>query len=404
MVVTRFTVFETRGGAVLTEVEPAEFHWSEQSNSAETVDMTFVDHVDEWRNLFTPWKHSIAVEVGGHVLGGPIIPADFDGDEETLRVAVRGFRYMLDRMPILPAPASLSGVAGDWLAPNGTPATSFDTIVSGVDRGTIGKRLVQQACSWPGWDDIPITFHTDRAGTHEQTYAAVDRKTVESALKDLSAQMNGPDIRVQLRRTSEDKFGWVYESGTETQPRLQADAPFVWDARDTSGLSVRLNPNGMGSVSWAEGGRATDQVLIRMMYDPYLVDQGFPLLHLESDASTNTSRGETLDSWNAEALRTGRRPGEFWSFRVPAGQSPLPSEYGCGDLAEITLSPMMQVRAGLLSGSGVMSGPGLLSGAQSEVAPSGFLESRTYVRRIVGMSGGSGSDLITLVCGEAYDG
>lgn len=399
MVVTRISVFETRGGAVIDEIDPSQHDWQEQSNTAETVNLSMVDGIAGWRNLFTPWKHSIAVEVGSRVLGGPIVlPGDFDGDKRVLSVTARGFRFMLDRIPVLPVAALTQP-----LAPGGEPDTTLDTTISGFDRGTIGKKLIQQALAWPGWSGIPITFHPDRAGTRTQTYAAVDRKSVESALSDLSSQNNGPDIRLRLVRMSEDSFGWVYESGTEDDPRLHGDVPLAWEPDDTSGLSVKPNASRMGSIAWSEGGRSTDQTLIESMYDPHLIDRGFPMLHLESDASSTTSSTETLASHNAETLRTARKPWEFWSFRVPADRSPFPHEYGCGDLASLTLSPVLQYRAGLLSGEDVLSGPGVLSGPFTEEQIPDFLEPREYTRRIVGISGSSDSDQITLTCGEHYE-
>jgi hypothetical protein len=400
MVVTRFSVFETRGGAVVDEVEPADYDWQEQSNTAETVNLTFVDRVQDWRNIFTPWKHSIAVEVGNRVLGGPItLPGDLDGDRGDLKVSVRGLRFLFDGMPILPVAALTQD-----LAPGGEPNTAFDTLIEGVDRGTIGKRLLQQMMTWPGWSDVPIAFHPDRAGTSSQSYTAVDRKSVGSGLSDLSDQENGPDIRLRLTRTSEDSFGWVYESGTDAQPRLQGEVPLDWEPSYTSGFSIRPDASRMGSMAWSEGGRSSDTTLIRGKFDSYLIDRGFPLMHLESGMSSTASDPAAAESWNAETLRTARRPWEFWSFRVPADESPYPHEYGCGDLAQITLSPRMQHRAGLLSGPDVLSSPGLLSGGQGEDVLSDFLEARQYKRRIVGIAGSSTSDEITITCGEAYDG
>lgn len=402
MVVTRFYVFETRGGALLEEIEPSEHDWQEQSNTAETINAHFVDGVRGWRNLFTPWKHSIAVDVGGHLLGGPIIPQDFDRDKSMLKVTARGLRHMLNLVPILPAPP-LTAILPDWLSPGGVPATDYDTNISGVDLGTIGKRLVQQACTWPGWTDIPIEFHPDRAGTRQQSYTAVERKKVNPALTDLSNQKNGPDIRLRLVRTSSDSFGWVYESGTEDQPRLQGEAPLTWEPNDVTGVGVQLDPTRMGSASWASAGRSSDNTLLRMLYDPYLVDRGFPLLHLDADVSTTTKDTGTLDSANVETLRTARKPWEFWSFDASGDQSPFPYEYGCGDLAELFLSERQQLKLGLLTGPGTLTGPGVVTGDTRLDPIYDYLPAGSYQRRIVGLSGSSRSDFIEVTCGATYD-
>jgi len=188
---------------------------------------------------------------------------------------------------------------------------------------------------------------------------------------------NGPDIRFQLRWTGPDTFGWLYESGTETQPRLQGESVFSWEVGQESGLTVSTNPSRMGSVAWSQGGRADDAIAVAMMYDPFLVDRGFPLLELESDASSTTSSQDTLVAWNVETLRTARVPWEFWSFRVRADRSPFPNEYNTGDLIDVIVT------------------------ADTPVA-GGYVPVGSYRRRIAGLSGDESGDFITITCGETY--
>lgn len=374
----RTFLFETRGGAELAEFSHSKLGWQVQSNTPETVDVT-IDLTDEvegardWANAATAWKHSIAVDVGGRWFGGPILPQDLDGDDGSLRVTARGLRHMTGRHRVLPPEALTQSL----VTAAGVPDTSLDTTISGFDLGTIGKKLLQQGCEWPGWSDIPISYHADRAGTRSQSYAAIERKNLEEAITDLSGLQNGPDIRLQLVRTSPDSFGWIYESGTEAQPRLQGATPLAWEPAQGSGLKVKKDPSRMGSVSWSEGGRADDTTIVEMLYDPYLVDQGLPLLHLDSDASSNTVNAETLRSWNVETLRTARRPWQFWSFRVRSDQSPYPYEYNIGDLVDVVIVTNQDV-------------------------PGGYIPKGTYQRRIVGMSGDEQGEWITITCGEAY--
>lgn len=395
-------LFETRGGALITQLDPSGYNWSVQVNTAETLSVTLKTDGDT-RNLLTPWKHSLAFDVDGLLLGGPVLPYSYDADKTEVQVTARGLRYMFDNPPILP----VSALTGD-IAPDGLPDPAFDTTISGVDLGTIGKRLVQQAMMWPGWVDIPITFHADRPGAATRTYTAADlSKTVDSALSDLSGVENGPDIRFRLLRTSDDSFGWVYESGTATQPRLQGEVPLVWETEEAQGLNVRTDPQVMGSMSWSMGGRTADKTLIRSLYDPFLVDQGFPLLHVKSDASTSTSELSTLDKWNVEALRTARVPAEFWSLKVPTDVSPFPFEYAPGDLATI-----------IVKGDAFLAGTSSHFGGdefplddmfpaddrfppQFRVFEDGRIES---TRRIVALSGDDSTDFITVTFGVNYGG
>jgi hypothetical protein len=376
----RVSIFETRGGALINEIDPASLSWDAVTNEAETVKVNIdLNSASEsgrnWRSLAAPWKHSIAVETGGRVYGGPILPHDFDDDSATLNVTARGGRILWASRSVLPVaaipPRSL-------LLGNGLPDTSLDTNLVGFDLGTIGKKLIEQACEWPGWDDIPIVFPADRPGAHERNYPAIERKNLDDALSDLSGVDNGPDFRLQLEKVGNDAFQWRFDSGTEAQPRLESPDVFAWEVGQGSGLSVSSNPSRMGSLAWSEGGRSNDTALVRSLYNPTLIDFGFPLLELESDASSNTVLAETLDAWNMETLRTSSRPWEFWSFKIRADEPPFLSEYNVGDQIDVVITKDSPIAGGYI-------GPG------------------TYRRRIAKLSGDM-SEWITVTCGEAFDG
>lgn len=371
----RAFLFETRGGRMLGEVEPAAVTWAENSNQAETVtsvfDLTSVEGERNWRSDGTPWKHSLALDVNGRLLGGPILPHKFDGS--TTRIVARGGRALFATRSILPVAAM---PPRSLVLPSGDPDTSLDSTWSGYDLGTIAKKIGQQACTFPG-TDYPIVWPADRPGTHERTYPAIEKKKVEPAWTDLSRVENGPDIRLRLEWNGDDHFQWQFETGTQEQPRLQGTDVIAFDLAQTSGIDVTLDPSLMGSLAWSQGGRSLDQVLIRALYDPTLIDRGFPFLELESDASVNTVEVSALDAWNAETLRTAAKPWEFWSFKVPANQSPYPNEYGPGSLITFHVSQDTPVRGGYIT-------PG------------------THTRRIASLSGDL-SDWVTITCGESYD-
>lgn len=378
--VVRAFIFETRGGQILGETEPASISWSTAANTAETIDLTIdlnsdVEAARDWRNTGTPWAHSIALDIEGRLLGGPIMPHDFDDDGGTLKITARGIRVALARRSILP----LAALSQSLVTSEGQPDTSLDTNLAGFDLGTIGKKITEQAFTWPGWTDIPITFHADRAGSRVRSYAAIDLENVDDALSDLSGVQNGPDFRFQLVYTSADTVGWVFQSGTEDQPRLQSEDVFGFEVGVGSGLSVRTNPSQMGSVSWSLGGRSEDRTAAAMLYDSHLVDNGFPLLELESEASANTSQQETLDAWNVETLRTARQPWEFWSFNVRADAQPYPGEYAPGDLVDVIITNDVPVAGG-------------------------YVPAGAYRRRIAEISGDEQGDWVNISCGEAYDG
>lgn len=375
----RAYAFETMTGNLISEVEPMDLRWSETANQPETITPTFnlasgAERTRDWANVGTPWKHSIAIDVHGRLLGGPIMPHDFDDGNGALQLTARGGRMLFTRRSVLPAAAM---PPRSPTLPSGELDTSLDSTWTGFDLGTIAKKIGEQACTWPG-AAYPIVWPADRAGAHERTYAAIDRKGIDSAWTDLSRVRNGPDIRLGLEWNGTDRFQWRFASGTEQQPRLQGDDVFVWELGQGQGLRIQTDPTRMGSLAWAQGGRSADTALVRGQYDPFLIERGFPLLELETDASVNTTEVATLDSGNSETLRTARKPWEFWSFAVRADRSPFPYEYGPGSLIEVIVTQHTKVAGGYVP-------PG------------------SYTRRIAGMSGGLG-DWITITCGENYDG
>lgn len=378
---TTWYVFETLTGKILDEFEPVSGSWSARLNEPETVDV-IIDLLNpddirrDWRNLGTAWKHSIAVEESGVYFGGPIQPHDYDYDGGTLKLAARGIRSYFTKRNILP-PAALTQ---PLVNSQGIPNAALDTVLTGFDLGSIGMRIVSQACQWPG-AGLPITFHPARAGTRERTYVAVELKGVEDALKNLSEVINGPDFAFTLRRVSQSNMGWIFESGTEDAPRLISPSEFTWDisAEDAAGagLSASTDPTRMVSLSWATGGKgstADNSVLIARAYDPLLVDSGFPLLEEVDSSRSSVSVQSTLDGHAAEPLRTGRRPREFWSLKASLRGSPTLAEYRIGDFIRVA------------------------------VTDSPYIPDGEYRRRIVEMSGDEMGDWVSLKCGEAYDG
>lgn len=375
---TRYYVFETLSGAQVAEFTPASASWNLTANTADSVDVTLnlrdsVTAAQDWRNLGTPWKHSIAVEEHGRFIGGPIMPHDLDGDKLTLKLSARGPKVIMDRNPILP----VSALTGSLVGSDGLPDPAFDTTITGFDFGTIGKKLVQQMMLWPGLN-LPIVFHADRPADRTKTYPAISFKTVGSALDDLNGLENGPDIRFQLRRRGTDAFEWVYESGSEGSPRLQGPTKHTWelgaDEAAGSGLSVSLDPSLMASISWATAGRSADTVLLSRFVDMKLIGAGYPLLQLVDSSHSSIEIQGTLNDLASENLRTAGRPAEFWSFKAKLSASPYLNEYNPGDLVDL-------------------------------VVPAGqYLPPGTYMRRIASLSGDEKGDWVKITCGEFYDG
>lgn len=376
MVVSAF-IFETRGGAIVAEFEPKTASWNWTGNDPETADATIdlrspVEEARGWRNIASPWSHCLALEAGGRYIGGPILPHNFDDTAGTLRLTARGLRTALAKRNVMPLAALQQGLVDA----NGVPRTSLDTVVINVDYGTIGKRVVQQALTWPSWTEVPVDFHPDRPGKRFQVYSAVDRIKVDRALTDLSALENGPDIRLELQKAG-DTFRWLYRSGTEEQPRLATGETFEWEIGKANGLRVLTNPMQMASVAWSIGGRSEDRIIEEHLYDPRIVELGGLLLEADTKAPANEADRLELRRWNAELLRTSQGPWDFWTFTVPADESPYPVEYSPGDLVRVKV-------------------------LEDTPVAGGYIPAGDYERRIAGLRGDHRGTEVEITCGENY--
>ncbi|GAA3581023.1 hypothetical protein GCM10022198_00140 [Klugiella xanthotipulae] len=375
---TSWYIFETLSGHIITEFTPLSGSWTARLNEAETLDVS-IDLGDpdeqsrEWRSLGTPWKYSIAVEESGRFYGGPIQPHDWDEDSAILKITARGIRSIFALRSVLPVEA----LTTDLVDATGAPNTLLDTTLKNLDLGSIGMRVIQQACTWPG-SNYPIVFPPARSGTHERTYQAVTFPTVEDTLSALSGVIGGPDFDFRLRLRNPSYFEWEFLAGTQDEPRLISPDTHTWDlsAPDSAGsdLTVSTNPSSMASLSWAVGGRGDNSVLVAQAYDPLLIQDDHPLLEAVDTSRTSVSVMATLAGHAQAPLRTGRRPWEFWKFSASLRSTPFLSEYQVGDLCTLAVHDSPYIPAG------------------------------EYTRRIVALSGDDTSDWVKITLGEVYDG
>jgi len=369
---TQWYVFETLTGEVLREIEVVSGSWTSRLNEPEALDVTLAlaaeDIGDGWKNLLTPWKHSLMVEESGRLYGGPIQPHDYSPGTP-LKITASGIRSYFKKRTVLPPEARTIPL----VTQEGDPNDALDTTLVGYDLGTIGRLLVAQACSWPG-AGLPIVYEPVRAGTRERTYRAVELKNVDEALDQLSGVENGPDFDFRLRWKDDSHVEWALVSGTEKHPQLSADQVFVWDlsAAESAGtdLTVQVNPSAMGSLSWSSAGRGDDSVIIAQAYDPLLVDRGMPLMELVDTSHTNVSEQKTLDGWAREQLRTGKQPSEFWSFSASLRSAPWLRDYRVGDHVVV------------------------------QVSDDPYIPDGSYTRRILELSGDETGQWVKITCGE----
>ena len=298
----RWFLADLRTGRQIQDIRPLDGSWKRVINSPEDVECTLnlLDPATRAlgvRNTATVAKSVLAVADGDVILGaGPIWAHDYDDDAGTLKLSAKGalsyynFRYIL---PVLAAALAVGEfTVPDPEEPTGTiPNPLLTTTISGVDLGTIAKRLMQQAHEWTG-GSIPVVFPADRAGDHERTYIGPEFKNLLEALTQLSEVDGGPDLRL-LPRFTADRLGieWELQTGTDAAPLLASPTVHRWTLglpkASATGLRVNTDASAMTAQAWSTGGRQDDEVLVARSIDSTLTDAGYPLLE-SVDSSPRT--------------------------------------------------------------------------------------------------------------------
>lgn len=357
----RFILGNLRTGRRILDLPVLTSSWNDRLLAPESITVT-TDLNDpdaqslDLRNTSTPAMTFLAVVEGDRILaGGPIWTRNYDADKRTLTLGASGLGSYFNYRHILPLLAATMPV-DEWTVTIPDPDNPTETITvanpllstthTNLHLGTIAKKLVQQAELWTG-GDLPIAYQGDAAGIHGRTYDGISFKPVLEALDDLANVIDGPEYRFSPRFTP-DKLGveWLFETG---DPLIVSPSVASWNVSvpdsPVSGLSVAEDGSVLAGLSWAQGGRQSDTLLIAREEDTTLTDVGFPLMETLDTTHSSVSVQETLDGHAADNL--ANRVQETWSFTAktfptdadgnPAG--PQLGQYRVGDYAELVMAP-----------------------------------------------------------------
>jgi len=271
-------------------------------------------------NLITPRKTAVSlvrddgVCLAAGVVGIPEAGENDDGDQ-TVTIPAKGPESLFDRRVVLPYPY------GSLIDAAGYPVTTFDTRITGVEYGTMMKRLYQQAMSHPG-GEISAVFEPDRVGTREKGWTAIDGKGVQEAVEDISQLQGGVEWSWVPRVDENDWLSWALVTGRDSAPEIVS--PF-WHSWTNSGsepdirkLTEKVSPEFLASSVFFTGGKDQDRVMVSHRYDSTLIDAGFPLMEVWDSSHSTVSEQPTLDGWALSRLADGQAPVTLWSFDVRA--------------------------------------------------------------------------------------
>lgn len=208
--------------------------------------------------------------------------------------------------------------------PAGYPITARDTRITGVQYGTMMKRLYQQAMLHPG-GSVPTSWEADRAGTREKGWEAVSGKPVQDAVEDISALEDGVEWDWVPHLDSNDNLFWSLVTGLDSAPEISQDFTHTWTtggkAPAIRKLTWKISPEFMCSTAIFMGGKDDDRVLAAVSHNPSLIDNGMPLIEIWDSSHSSVSEQPTLNGWANKTLSEGQAPVQYWDFEVRADRS-----------------------------------------------------------------------------------
>lgn len=246
------------------------------------------------------------------VLGIPTGDTDDDGINY-VTMSGTGIESVFARQPILPYPY--------WPLVNdeGYPITSKDTVITGVEYGTMMKRLYQQAVQHPGME-LPVVFEADRVGTRQNSYSAVDGIMVQNAVDNITRYVNGIEYDWVPVLDSNENLKFHLKTGTDSSQEITPNEAFTWNHGgsdpDIRGLSVQVSPEFMVSTAVFTGGKEDDRVLLGRSVNPDISTQNIPAATLWDSSHSSVSDVDTLSTYADKAILEGEAPVQYWSFDV----------------------------------------------------------------------------------------
>lgn len=251
------------------------------------------------------------------MLGVPEGASDTDGLHRVV-FSGRGIESYFERRHVLPYPY--------WplVDAEGRPIVSRDTRISGVEYGTMMKRLYQQALTHPG-AQLPVAWEPDRTGTREKEWAAVDGKPVQEAVDDIANLLGGVEWDWVPVVDDMERLSLALVTGTDADVEITSTYWHTWQAGgelpDTGPVTVKVSPEFMASTAIFTGGKDDDRTMIARATSNDLIIAGIPMTEVWDSSHSSVSQQATLDGWAGKRIEEGQAPVQYWGFDVRADRA-----------------------------------------------------------------------------------
>lgn len=315
----RALINEVTTGRFVGELSAVSGTWSTGVCVADAVSIVAAGYVGEpMYDLMIPRRYTITyvdsdrrVRASG-VLSTPEAVTDPDGLHK-ITFPGNGVESLFEKFQVLPYPF--------WPLVDSMnyPIISRDTRFTGVEYGTMIKKLYQQALTHPG-ADLPVVWEPDRAGTREKGWEAVNGKPVQEAVREISALIGGVEWDWVPYVDEFDSLSWFLVTGTDAEPEITSSFFHAWQSGGTDpsirNLNLKVSGEFLASEAILSGGKEDDTVMMSRAWGTSLQDAGVFPAQVWDSSHSSVSVQSTLDGWAAKALSYGQTPVQYWTFEV----------------------------------------------------------------------------------------
>ncbi|UOQ58549.1 hypothetical protein MUN78_06925 [Leucobacter allii] len=312
------------GDAVSSDLDVTEATWSTGVCRADEVRAVVPGYTGKsiWQYM-VPRKFTISISDDDRrvrAAGMLSIPVADSRDDGMHRVTLpgAGIESIFERRYVLP-PAYWPLVDAE-----GNPIAARDTRITGVEYGTMMKRLYQQAMSHPG-AALPVSWEPDRSGSRQGEWSAIDGKPVQEAVADIADLEGGVEWDWVPQLDENDRLTWSLITARDSVQEITSAFWHTWqvggEEPDLRELQVKVSPEFMVQTAFMAGGRRGDQVMLARATGSDLIDAGLPLSEDWDSSHSSVSVQATLDSWARRRLDEGAAPVQYWRAEVRADRA-----------------------------------------------------------------------------------
>jgi hypothetical protein len=289
--------------------------------------------------LSGPWRFCLVVIYGSNpVWAGPYISMSRPKPTQVQLGGAEIGKIFAKRVLIAPGAISPNDVTADTvIGPNTT-------------KGHAAYVLINQAMIGTG-RSLPIIV-SDPAGSDidYRTYYGYDLRKVADALRDLSNESDGPELRFdpQIYAGSDANYlRWVVQIGA---PHLgRGITPWCFDDDVSVVTTLDTDASNMALSIYSAGAGSSRDKVIATASDTTLLSIGYPLLEEVDTAHSSQESYPILATQAVAQLGLQKQPAVSFKVQIPVDRDPNPGQYHIGEDFQITVQDDPVVPDGVYS-------------------------------------------------------